>query len=199
MRFLFCAKSCFERALIRKKTLIIFAVVCLTSFVLGIIFIKTPSAYNYYLKICDRFIDRICFSQTSVGLIFLERTAGFTLIVATITLSGIHFAGCIIPPAIFVYRFYTFGGSVAIFLSVYRMTGVLIVFVLYLPVHLLIDAVCLAAAALAYSRACCFRFTKEDWCGLACDFLVLFAAVILICLVEMLLLLVLFHPIGNIL
>ncbi|MDE7159136.1 MAG: hypothetical protein K2N74_06155, partial [Clostridiales bacterium] len=155
--------------------MIVFAVVCLISFVLGIIFIKTPAAYSYYIKLCERFIDRVCFSETSVIIIFLERTAGFTLVFALILISGIHPAGCILPPAIFVYRFYTFGGSIAIFLSVYRMTGVLIVFILYLPIHLLIDAVCLAAALLSYSRACCFRFSKEDWCTLGCDFLVLLA------------------------
>lgn len=199
MRFLCCAKTCFERALARKKTLGIFAVLCLASFVLGIVFIKTPAAYDYYLKLCDRFIDRVCFSQTSVVIICFERAAGFALIVTLILAAGVHLAGCIFPPAVLIYRFYTFGGSVAIFLSVYRMTGILIVFVLYLPIHLLIDIACLMAAAITYSRACCFRFSKEDWCELGCDFLVFLAVILLISILEALLLLVLFHPLGNIL
>lgn len=183
----------------RKKTMIAFAVLCLVSFVLGIIFIKTPSAYEYYLKLCDRFIDRICFSQVSVVLIFVERTVGFTLIVALILFAGIHPAGLIIPPAVLVYRFYTFGGSVAIFLSVYRMTGVLIVTVIYFPVHLLVDFVCIMATSLSCSRACRFRFSKEDFCELGTDLLILFSLIAAICLLEMLLLLILFHPLGNIL
>lgn len=199
MRFLFCAKTCFERALARKKTLVAFAVVCLASFILGIVFIKTPAAYDYYLKLCDRFIDRVCFSQTSVTVICLERAVGFLLIVTLVLLAGIHPAGCILPPAVLIYRFYTFGGSVAIFLSVYRMTGVLIVFVLYLPIHLLVDAACLLATAISYSRAFCFRFSKEDWCAFGCDLLVFLAVIVLICILEALLLLVLFHPLGNIL
>ncbi len=199
MRFLFPVRACMERAIRRKKTIIALAVLCLISFILGIVFIKTPAAYEYYLKLCDRFIDRVCFSQVSVLLIFVERTVGFTLIVALLLVAGVHPAGLILPPALLVYRFYTFGGSVAIFLSVYRMTGVLIVTVLYLPVHLLIDIVCIAATSLSCSRACRFRFSKDDFCELGSDLVILFALIAAICLLEMLLLLVLFHPLGNIL
>ena len=138
MRFLFPVRACMERAIRRKKTIIALAVLCLISFILGIVFIKTPAAYEYYLKLCDRFIDRVCFSQVSVLLIFVERTVGFTLIVALLLVAGVHPAGLILPPALLVYRFYTFGGSGAIFLSVYRGAGVLIVTVFCCPVVFLL-------------------------------------------------------------
>ncbi len=39
-----------------------------------------------------------------------------------------------------------------IFFTVYRMTGVLVVFTLYLPVHLLIDCILILAAALSCAQ-----------------------------------------------
>ena len=199
MRFLFPVRACCERVICRKKILIGFAILCLVAFILGIIFIKTPACYDYYLKICDRYVYRICFSEESVLLIFIERVAGFALIVALLLLAGLHPAGLILPPAILVYRFYTFGGSVAIFFSVYRFTGALILTVLYVPIHLLVDAVCLMATTLSCGRARSFRFSKEDFCLLGADLLILCLLIVAICLLEMLLLLVLFHPLGNIL
>lgn len=183
----------------RKKTLIVFSVVFFVSFILGIALIGTPAAYDYHLNACDRFIDRICFSQNSVILIFFERAAGNALLLAAFCISGIHIACLVLPPALLVYRAYTCGGSVAIFFSVYGVTGILIALVLYLPVHLLIDGCCISATALSFGRARGFRFCKTDFIGLFFDYLILLLMVIAICLLEMILLLVLFHPLGNIL
>lgn len=185
------------RALERKKTLIVFAVLYLAFIVLGIVFIKTPAIYSYHINLCDRFIDRICYSQQSVILIFLERFAGNAVYLALLLCSGVHTAGLILPPVVLGYRAYTFGGSLAIFFSVYRMSGALIVFVLYLPIHLLLDVVFLCATSVSFSRAKCFRFKGDDFTALLRDFILLLVIVAVICLLEMLLLLIIFHPIGN--
>lgn len=199
MNPLFLLRDCCGRAVNNKKTLLAFLFVLLISALCGMIFVKTPAVYSYHLTICERFVDRVCFSSRSVFLIFLERTAGHFLILLLLLCAGIHTAGLIVTPAVICFRAYTFGGSLVIFFTVYRFTGALIVFVLYLPVHLLIDAVLLLAVSLSFSRARCFRFCADDWKGLLLDLVVLFVLILLICLIEAFLLLALFHPLGNIL
>ena len=81
--------------------------------------------------------------------------------------------------------------------SVYGMTGALICFTICLPVHLLLDLVFLCASSLSCFRAFRFSFCGDDLKELLSDFLFFLALVALICLIEMLLLLTLFHPIGN--
>lgn len=185
------------RVLERKKTLIVFAMLYLVFVALGIVFIKTPAIYSYHINLCDRFIDRICYSQQSVILIFIERLAGNAIYLTLLLCSGVHTAGLVLLPVILGYRAYTFGGSLAIFFSVYRMSGVLIVFVLYLPIHLLLDAVFLCATSVSFFRAKRFRFKGDDFTALLRDFILLLVLVAAICLLEMLLLLVVFHPLGN--
>lgn len=199
MHPLLLCRDCCARAVSRKKTLICFALLFFAFMICGMLFIKTPAVYDYHLTVCDRFIDRVCFSTRSVFLIFLERAAGNALILLLLSVAGIHIAGLVVTPAVICFRAYTFGGTLAIFFSVYRFTGAIIVFALYLPVHVLLDAVFLLAVSLAFSRAFCFRFCADDWKELLCDFFVLLAFVVAVCLLEAVLLLVLFHPLGNIL
>lgn len=195
---LFLLRDCCCRAFARKRTLIVFSLLFLFFAVLGIIFIKTPAVYAYHLSACDRFLDRVCFSSRSIFLIFLERIAGNALILIVLLCAGMHIAGLAVTPAIVCFRAYTFGGMIAILFSVYKATGVLVVFVLYLPVHLMLDVVFLLAVSLSFSRAPCFRFCRDDFKELLCDFVVLFVFIVAVCLLEALLLLLLFHPIGNV-
>ena len=190
-------RDCFSRVFERKITLIVLVCLFFVATVLGVLFITTPAIYSYHLNLCDRFVDRVCYSETSVFLIFLERLAGNCVFVAVILCSGVHVVGLFLPPIVLVYRAYTFGGSLAIFFSVYKISGVLIVFALYLPIHLLIDAVLIGATVLSFSRARCFCFTQEDILGLLRDFLILIVLIAAICLLECILLAVLFHPIGE--
>lgn len=198
MNPVFYVRDCLCRAAERKKTLIAFLVLFLAGFILGIVFITTPAIYDYHLTICDRFVDRVCFSDRSVFEIFLERTLGNGLLLLIAMAAGIHWACCILPPIVIGYRAYTFGGSLYIFFTVYRVSGAFIVVALYLPVHLFVDAVLLCASLLSFGRATRFSFGKSDWTALFCDFLCLFLMLVAIGLVEMLLLLALFHPLGNI-
>ncbi len=192
-------RDCVCRAAERRKTLLVLAVVFLAMAVLGICFYQTPAFYDYHLTLCERFVDRVCYSQQSVFLIFLERFAGNALFVLVILAGGVHPVALVLPPLTLCYRAYTFGGSLAVFFSVYRLSGALIVFVLYLPVHLLVDVVLLGGAALSFSRAPRFKFSKGDLRELLCDFLILLVLIAAICLLEMILLLVLFHPLGYLL
>lgn len=194
----FPVRDCFGRALSRKTMLIIFAVCFLVVAILGMS-ISTPAFYDYHLTLCERFVSRVCYSQRSVILIFLERFAGNMLFLALMIASGIHVAALAIPPVVLAYRAYTFGGSIAVFFSVYQLSGALIVFALYLPIHILVDAVLLVSVSLSCARAPRFRFCKEDFKEMLYDFLVLLALIAIICLLEMILLLVLFHPLGNLL
>lgn len=191
-------RECLSRAFCRKKTLIAFAVLAAGCFALGIVFITTPAIYEYHIKLCDRFVDRVCFSDKNVFAIFLERGMGNAVLLLIVCLSGVHIVGCIFPPIILAYRSYTLGGSLYIFFTVYRVSGAFVAVALYLPIHLLIDIVLFCASAQAYARAPHFGFAKRDWGALFADFLCLFAVILAIGLVEMLLLLALFHPLGNI-
>lgn len=194
----FHVRDCFSRALGRKKTLIAFLALFLVGFVLGMVFITTPAIYDYHLTVCDRFVNRVCFSDRSVLEIFFERALGHGLLLILAVAAGVHPVACVFPPIVIGYRAYTFGGSLYIFFSVYRVSGAFIVLALYLPIHLLVDAVLCCAGVLSFSRAPHFGFGKGDWLALVADFLCLFAVVLAIGLAEMLLLLALFHPLGNI-
>lgn len=194
-----CIRECLFRVIERKRTLLFLILLFLCSTVCGIVFVKTPAMYEYHLRVCDRFLDRVCFSSTDVFLIFLERTAGHAALLALVCASGVHVAALVVSPAVLVYRAYTFGGSLAVFFSVYGFSGALIAVVLYMPVHLLIDAALLCSATLAFGRAPRFRFCAPDLRELFCDFLVGLFVVVCACLFEMTLLFVLFHPLGNIL
>ncbi|MDE6274746.1 MAG: hypothetical protein K2L87_06855 [Clostridiales bacterium] len=184
--------------LTRKKTMIIFVVLFLFGAICGMIFIKTPAVYGYHLKMCDRFVERVCFSSQNVFLIMLERAAGHALYLIIILAAGISPFLLVLTPVIWVYRAYTFGGSIVMLFAVYRFTGALLVFGLYLPIHLLIDAVLLCAISLSFSRARGFCFCRREHRELALDLLILFALIVLICILEMFLLLMFFHSPGNI-
>ncbi len=191
--------GCLERIREHKRMLLLFGILYLLGIVLGFLFITTPTAYEYHLTLCERYLDRVCFSDRNVFVIFLERSAGRTLLLVLILLSGVHLAALFVPSAVLLYRAYTFGGSIVILFSVYRVTGVLVVFVLYLPVHLLIDAVLICATALSCVRAPHFCFCKKDFTGIGGDLIALSIFILLVCLIEMLLLLAVFHPIGTLL
>lgn len=194
----FCVRDVFSRALEHKKLLAAFAAGFLICVILGAVFVKTPAGYNYHLRIAEKFLDRVCFSERSVVVIFFERTAGHALLLALVLLGGIHAAAIVLPSVVLFYRACTFGGSLVIFFSVYRLTGALVVFALYLPVHLLIDCVLLLGTSLSCGRAKGFCFCGGDWLLLLRDFLTLLALIAIVCLAEMILLLALFHPLGNV-
>ena len=199
MRLLLPVKECFGRALEKKIVLIIYTVLFLAGTILGIVFIKTPAIYDYHLNRCESFIGSVCFTDRSVFLIFLERIAGHTLIMALLPVAGIHPVGLVITPIVIVFRSYTFGGSLAIFFSVYRMTGALIAIAFYFPVHIMFDCIFLAAVSLSFSRAFCFHFGKKDFRLLFKDFAILLIFTAIVCVAETILLLILFHSVGNIL
>ena len=189
----FCVRDVFSRALERKKLLAAFAAGFLICVILGAVFIKTPAGYSYHLRIAEKFLDRVCFSERSVVVIFFERTAGHALLLALVLLGGIHAAAIVLPSVDRFYRACTNGGSLVIFYSVYRLTGALV-----LPVHLLIDCVLLLGTSLSCGRAKGFCFCGGDWLLLLRDFLTLLALIAIVCLAEMILLLALFHPLGNV-
>ena len=199
MRLLLPVKECFGRVLEKKVVLIIFAALFVVGTALGIVFVKTPAMYDYHLNRCERFIDSVCFSDRSVFLIFLERIAGHALILALLLVAGIHPIGLVITPVVVVFRAYTFGGSLSIFFSVYRMTGALIAIAFYLPVHIMFDFVFLAAVALSFQRARSFRFSRQCFGKLLHDAVIFLLLIAIVSIVEMLLLLILFHSVGNIL
>ncbi len=196
---LFFVRDTLMRAIERKKTLLALSVLFLFMTILGICLVSSPAVYEYQLSVTDKFMTEICFSDDSVFLIFLSRTAGFSLLLLLVLAGGIHPAALLLPLAVLLYRAFTFGGSLYVFFSFYGLSGGLVVFVLYLPVHLCVDVCLLLAASLSVGRAFGFCFCKNDFLGLLWDFLALLILIVLVCFIEMILLLVLFHPIGNIL
>lgn len=191
-------KDLISRAFERKWIPVCLLLLLLCSIMSGIVFIKTPVFYDYHLKICDRFLDEVCYSDRSVFLIFLERFCGNALFLALVMLGGLHPAALVLTTTAIAFRGYLFGGSLAIFFSVYRFSGALMCITLYLPVHLLLDAVFFVAAAITFSRAFRFSFCSTDFKDLLLDFLLLCILILAVCLLEMLLLGVLFHPMGHI-
>lgn len=195
MHLLFCLQEMLSRALERKKALIAFCVLFLVCMIVGMSMSGAESAYH--LRLCKCFLQNVCYSDRNVFLIFLERTAGCWLLSAFILLAGIHIVCLALPPLIMAFRAYTFGGCLVLFFSVYRFTGALIVIALYLPVHLLVDAVLLWAALLSCDRARGFCFCRTDFMSILRDFVILAIILLLVCLLEMFLLLLFVRPVGN--
>lgn len=198
MNLLFCLKECFYRIWARKTLLIILFLLFLCSIMCGILFINTPAIYDYHINLCDRFIDRICYSSTSVIIIFFERTAGHALYLVLLFACGAHIFAWPFAPAVLIYRGYTFGGTLFIFFSVYRVSGALIALVLYLPVHLMFDILFLCVSVLSFERARNCSFCGDEWKNTFNEFLLALIIAAAICILEALLLAVLFHPMGNI-
>lgn len=196
---LFFVRDCLARAAERKKTLILSALLFLTTAILGMCFISEPAVYDYHLVLCDKFVSEVCYSDVNVFVIFLSRIAGHALLLLLVMAGGVHPAALILSAAVLFYRAFTFGGSIFVFFSYYGFTGAVMVFVLYLPVHLCIDAVLLLAFSVSCGRAFACSCTKEGIFAIFMDFLALLLLVAAVCLAEALLLLILFHPIGNIL
>ena len=192
-------KDCLGRVFEKKVVLFIFGALFLLGTVLGIVFVKTPAIYDYHLNRCERFLDSVCFSDRNVLLIFLERIAGHSLILLLLLAAGVHPVGLVITPIVVVFRAYTFGGSLAIFFSVYRMTGVLVAIAFYIPIHIMFDCIFLSAVAISFRRAGCFHFSKHDFGALLLDFIIFLIFLLIVCIAEVLLLLLLFHSVGNIL
>ena len=199
MRLLLPVKECFGRVLGKRVVLIVFAALFVIGMALGIVFIKTPALYDYHLNRCERFIDSVCFSDRSVFLIFLERIVEHTLILARHLAVGIPPRWLVLPPVLFLFRAYIFGGSRACFFFVYRVTGALIAIAFYLPIHILFDCIFFAAVAISFGRATSFLFHKRCFADLLKDFIILLIFTAIVCLVEMIFLLILFHSVGNIL
>ncbi len=193
---LFFLRDCLSRALEHRRTLFLFGGFFLAGVLLGMCFVKTQAVYGYHLDLCESYLVKVCFSEKNIFGIFLERFFGFLLLGALLLAAGLHFAALILPPAVLLYRSYTLGGSIIIFCSVYGVTGILVLFALYLPVHLAIDALLIGATTLSCARAPKFRFTRQDFCVLGADLLALALAIAAVCLVECVLLLAVFRPIG---
>lgn len=187
----------FVRAIAWKKTLIAFAAIFFLFVVLGLCFVTQPAAYDYHLNLCARYVDRVCYSDTSVILIFMARVGGCALLAVLTVSGGIHKAALLIPIAVLGYRGYTLGGSLYILFSVYGMTGAVIVFLAYLPVHLLIDAILLFGCVNSVESAMCSRI--GDPFKLLRLFLFLLFWIAAVCAAECVLLLAFFHPIGTVL
>lgn len=190
-------RECISRAFGRKWAPISLTALFLLGFVLGLIFSRTPAFYEYHLRAVDRYLDRVVYSDGSVVGIFFARFAGNAVILILLTAGGVHPLTLVLPATVFLFRAYTFGGALAVLFSAYEASGALVAVVLYLPVHLLLDAVFLLAASLAFSRAAAFRFCTSDLCELLLDLAVLLVLILLVCLFEALLLFALFHPLGN--
>lgn len=190
-------RECLLRALEKRVALAVFSGMFLLFAVLGMVFSGTALFYDFLLARCDRFLYYVCYSDQSVALLFLERTAGGAVLVAVCTLAGVHLAALAAIPAVLVIRAYTFGGCIAVLFGAYGVSGALVALVLYLPVHLALDAVLILCSSVSCGRARCFRFCKQDFFGLLCDFLAFLLLTAAIFLLEAVLLLAIFHPLGN--
>ncbi len=196
---LFFLKNFFSRIFERKKTLIVLSLLLLVFTILGACFVTSEAIYEYHLSVCDGFLLDICYSDTNVFLIFLERFGGCALLILLVLVGSVHPAALILPVAVLVYRAFTFGGSLYVFFDYYGLSGAMVVLILYLPIHLLTDALLVFAATVAFARAFRSCDLLSDLKDLFWDFLTLLLLAAAIYLAEMFLLLALFHPIGKIL
>ena len=183
----------------RKKTLIFLSLLIVLFTILGMCFLTSPAVYEYHLGLCESYLIDVCYSDKNVFLIFLGRCGGCMLLVLLILIGGLHPAALILPVFVLIYRAFTFGGCLYVFFVQYGLTGAIVVFILYLPIHLLTDIMLIFAATLSFGRAFRFCFCEHDLKELLWDTLAMLLICMAVYLIEMILLLALFHPIGKIL
>lgn len=199
MGLLFLLRDLFFRAMSRKKTFAALAALFLLFIVLGMIFYSALPIRRQLNIMCARFMERIVYSDKNIFLIFLERTAANAALSVLILCAGVHPAALVFPPLLLAYRASVFGGTFVAFFAIYRLPGAFVVLLLYLPIHLLTDALLLTTAAISFARAKGFCFCRRDLRGLLYDILSVLAISAAICLAETMLLAVIFRPLGNIL
>lgn len=191
----------FSEALIKLKERKLIAIAVfslyLTGLICGLVLANNAPSYDYFCRICDRYMNGFCFSKTNVFLLFLQRMCANVLFLIVFTGCGAHPAALIVLPVSVVYRSYTFGGSLFVFFRVYGFSGMLVVFLLFLPVRLLVDTIYLCEGVFSVHNACYCR--KFDFRRIVRDFLLGVVCLAAVSLLEMLLLLIFFHPIGNVL
>lgn len=190
-------RDCLGRAFEKKVVLIVLGALFAVFMLLGIIFSGAALFYDYLLNQCDRYLYYVCYSDRSVILIFFERTAGGGVLLAVCALAGIHYAALALIPAVLIYRAYTFGGCIAVFFGAFGFSGALVALVLYIPIHLMVDLVLVCCCSVSVSRARLFRFHKQDFFDLMRDFLAFLLIAVAVFLLEAILLLAIFHPLGN--
>lgn len=183
------------RAVQQKRLLVLFFVLFALAFLLGIILAAAKVDYAQHLLRCERYFERVLYSARSVFLIFLERTASGAIVIAVLTACSVHPAAVALPTVLFVYRGYVCGGSVVVFVSAFGLGGVLVGLLLYLPVQLALTALYMLTASLSFSRS--LTFCGRELGALFMQFLCALVLVAAICLAELLLLLVIFRPLGG--
>lgn len=192
-------RGCLGSALERKKTLVFVAAVYVLFFIVGACCARSPAMFEYNRNLCARYIDRVCYSDTDVFVLFFTRLLGHGLLFVLVLAGSIHPAAMLFPAAVLLYRSFTFGGSVVLFFAVYGAAGALVVFILYLPIHLLIDVSLLLACSRSCGRCTSFCFCGDDLLVLLLDLLCFVLVAVAVGAVEGLLLAALYHPLGNIL
>ena len=192
MHPLYFARERFSCAWERKRVVIGFAVLFLICAVIGM-FVGDA----YHLQLCTRYLRNVCYTENSVIVVFFGRFAGCSLLILFLLAAGMHRIGLVFPPLLFAFRGYTFGGCIVVFFSVYRFAGALIVITFYLPVHLLVDLLLLWATALSADRCQSFCFCRASFFALLRDAALLIVLAAAVCVLEMVLLLVIVHPVGN--
>ncbi len=195
----FRLKDCVDRSLERKRTLIVCAVLFVAVAVLGACVSGSSAFHGYLRRGCVRYVEGFCFSDGNFFLLVLKRLGGCLLLLLLLFLGGIHPVAMVLPAIVLFCRAFVFGGSLVLFFSVYEVTGAVVVFVLYLPIHLLLDALFLLTFALSCARSARFCFSKADFGTLISDYLCFLFGAVAISLLEGVLLLALFHPLGNLL
>lgn len=186
----------FFRAWERKKTLFSLAALTLIAFILGACFAFQHAAYDYHAAVCARYLDEAFYAYGSPVLLVLQRFLGYALLAAIFLLAGAHPALLAVPIVLLAARGYLAGGSAAVFVGEYGATGVLVLFTLYLPVKLLSGVVFVVLCTLSFARV---AGRNCDLRGLVSDFPAVLFACFLLCIAELLLMYLLFRPIGNIL
>lgn len=196
MNLFFTLKNRIHELFERKKAIIILILLFLSSIVCGIVFIKNGEFYQICMRNCSRFVDYVCFSQVSVFKIFLERFLAHLLILSVVLLTGITKITSYLSPVILVYRGFFLGGNCFLLIAVYHFSGILILLLLYLPIHLAVDFLLTVACIHAFDRSKSFYFCKDGLLGLASDLALYAISLLAIHAVETLILFAIFHPLG---
>ncbi len=191
--------SCFKEAigvLKRQKVwLIVFGATILLGIILGVVLSKPAAIRQYYAVYCRAYTDMIF--AASVFQLFFKRLIAMVLLLLLIV--PLYFTAYYLPVAFLIVFFkgYTFGIVAVILLSSFGVNGLFIFLVCALPSAVL-TFVLLAIACALGTEVCKKRLPMCGSCGALCYFLLLFLCAAACAIAEMLLVALIFRPIGKI-
>lgn len=138
----------------KHKILLLFSVLLFISGIIcGIVIDKPLSMDLYYREYCSDMIYKIISKDYSIFLLLLSRILNYTLILVFCIFGGVIVYCIPINLIIIFYKGFIFGTACAIMISVYSLSGIIILLLVLLPQYFIFCGILSLLICSAYENA----------------------------------------------